>query len=237
MANRVSVSASVLAEATPRQVRLRSTSYDGTRQPNILKRPLTQTISIWITKAGFVVKINLLHRDCNFRPVWSASGGFALGWLLFYHWKPGPVGQVRDNRLCHEWMPWNNGILEYWNTGFSGMRSIYIHTARIRGKIRHHPLFIPNIPSFHHSIIPSVLNGKQHPSGVKSKPGPPSQDSLLKRGFHRLTCREPWYLVCWFGKHSWFWTGSRQIGICLGNRQPLAVRAFDILTLIKINEK
>jgi len=26
--------------------------------PTLLKRPLTQTISIWITKAGFVVKIN-----------------------------------------------------------------------------------------------------------------------------------------------------------------------------------
>jgi hypothetical protein len=39
--------------------------------------------------------------------------------------------------------------------------------------------YYSNIPSFHHSIIPSVLDGKQHPSGVKSKPGPPGQDSLL----------------------------------------------------------
>jgi hypothetical protein len=35
--------------------RLRSSSYDGTRQPNILNRPLTQTISIRIAKAGFAV--------------------------------------------------------------------------------------------------------------------------------------------------------------------------------------
>jgi len=38
--------------------RLRSTSYDGTRQPNILKRPLAQTITIRGNHAGFVVKIN-----------------------------------------------------------------------------------------------------------------------------------------------------------------------------------
>jgi hypothetical protein len=28
--------------------------------------------------------------------------------------KPGPVGQVRDNRLCREHMPRNDGILECW---------------------------------------------------------------------------------------------------------------------------
>jgi hypothetical protein len=54
----VSVSASVFAEATPRQVQLRSTSYDGTWQPNMLKRPFMQTIIIRLTKAGFVVNIN-----------------------------------------------------------------------------------------------------------------------------------------------------------------------------------
>ncbi len=44
-------------------------SYDGTRQPNLLKRPLAQTKLNRITKAGMVVKINFLRRYCNFRPV------------------------------------------------------------------------------------------------------------------------------------------------------------------------
>jgi len=60
MVNSESVSGSVFAEATPRQVRFRSTSYDETRQSNLLKHPLTQTISVCITKVGFVVKINIL---------------------------------------------------------------------------------------------------------------------------------------------------------------------------------
>ena len=38
---------------------------------------------------------------------------------------------------------------------------------------------MPNIPPFHHSIIPLVAYGKQHPSGVQSKPNPLSQDSSL----------------------------------------------------------
>ncbi len=69
------------------------------------------------------------------------------------------------------------GILECWNTGFSGMRSIYIYTARIRGKNK-----IPSAFHTQYSIFPpfhSVFTGKHRPSGVKSKPGPLGQDSLL----------------------------------------------------------
>ncbi|MHA2062024.1 MAG: hypothetical protein ACW963_07010, partial [Candidatus Sifarchaeia archaeon] len=41
-------------------------------------------------------------------------------------------------------------------------------------KSGHHPLFIPTISLFHW-----LSNGKHPPSGVKSKPGPLGQDSLL----------------------------------------------------------
>jgi signal transduction histidine kinase len=34
-----------------------------------LKRPFNQTTNIRLTKAGFVVKINYLHRGCNFRSI------------------------------------------------------------------------------------------------------------------------------------------------------------------------
>ena len=44
---------------------------------------------------------------------------------------------------------------EYWN---NGMLEIICH---------------PNIPLFHHSIIPFGVKGKLHPFGVKSKPGLP----------------------------------------------------------------
>jgi hypothetical protein len=75
--NCVSVSASVFAEATPRQVRLRSSSYDGTRQSNILNRPLRQTIPIWLTKAGFVVKINFFYAGIVISDQFeSACGGY-----------------------------------------------------------------------------------------------------------------------------------------------------------------
>ena len=45
-----------------------------------------------------------------------------------------------------------------------------------RIKSDHHPFFIPNIPLFHHSIIPLGVKGKRHPSGVKSVPGPLGPD-------------------------------------------------------------
>jgi hypothetical protein len=43
-----------------------------------------------------------------------------------------------------------------------------------------HPFLIPNIPLFHHSLIPSGVKGNLHPSGVKPKPGPLSPDLYLE---------------------------------------------------------
>jgi hypothetical protein len=54
-------------------------------------------------------------------------------------------------------MPWGAGIMECWNTGFGGMKSMfYIDDIDQKLKSEHHPLFIPNIPFFHLSIIPIV---------------------------------------------------------------------------------
>jgi len=47
---------------------------------------------------------------------------------------PGPLGQVRDNWLCRKsccQRERNDGILDYWNSGFSGMGSIFIKMAKI----------------------------------------------------------------------------------------------------------
>ncbi len=38
--------------------------------------------------------------------------------------KPDPLGQVKEEWLSRKLMPWNDGILECWNTGCSGIRSI-----------------------------------------------------------------------------------------------------------------
>ena len=35
-------------------------------------------------------------------------------------------GQSRHRRDCRNRMPWGTGIMECWNTGFGGMRSIFI---------------------------------------------------------------------------------------------------------------
>jgi hypothetical protein len=65
---------------------------------------------------------------------------------------------------------WKNGMLEYW----VWWNEIYFYIDGTEQKLisDHHPLFTPNIPIFHHSIIPWVSGGKHHPSGVKSKSGP-----------------------------------------------------------------
>jgi hypothetical protein len=46
---------------------------------------------------------------------------------------------------------WNNGMLEYW----VWRNEIYFYIKDIDQKLKseHHPLFIPNISFFHHSII------------------------------------------------------------------------------------
>jgi hypothetical protein len=51
-------------------------------QPNMLKRPLMQTIIVQLTKAGFVVKINFLRGATISGHFGSAYGGFACGWIF-----------------------------------------------------------------------------------------------------------------------------------------------------------
>ena len=48
---------------------------------------------------------------------------------LCQHLNPYPLGQVRGDWLCRELMPWGDGILECWNIGFGGIRSVFIWMA------------------------------------------------------------------------------------------------------------
>jgi hypothetical protein len=52
----------------------------------------------WITKAGFVVKVNFLGRDCNFRPV-SVRLGHQRGTLLIFENPVIHKAQVSGNSL------------------------------------------------------------------------------------------------------------------------------------------
>jgi hypothetical protein len=71
---------------------------------------------------------------------------------LFKHRKPGPLGQVRVNWLCRRQMPWNDGILEWWNNGFKRMRSFFDKLGQSEIKIKIISAFhtqYSNIPPFH----------------------------------------------------------------------------------------
>jgi len=60
---------------------------------------------------------------------------------------------IRRRRTKIECMGyWNNGMLEYW----IWRNEIYFYIDDIDQKLKseHHPLFIPNIPFFHHSNFP-----------------------------------------------------------------------------------
>jgi hypothetical protein len=70
---------------------------------------------------------------------------------------------------------WNNGMLEYWV--WRNEIYFYIDGPDRKVKSGHHPLFIPNIPFFHHSM--GYLMANTTPLGVKSKPDALGQDSLL----------------------------------------------------------
>ena len=74
---------------------------------------------------------------------------------LFKFRKPGPLGQVRASWLCRRHMTWNDGILEGWNNGFRRMKSFFdtAHKSEINPPVADRFL-TPNIPLFHHSIIP-----------------------------------------------------------------------------------
>ena len=47
---------------------------------------------------------------------WGARDPGSLFTCLFYHRKPGSLGQVREIWLYRDHMPWNDGTLECWNT-------------------------------------------------------------------------------------------------------------------------
>jgi len=51
---------------------------------------------------------------------------------------------------------WKNGVLECWV--WRNEIYFYIDGSHQKLKSGHHPLFIPNIPFFHHSIIPLVIH-------------------------------------------------------------------------------
>jgi hypothetical protein len=55
---------------------------------------------------------------------------------------------------------WNDGILEYW-VWRNGIY-FYLDGPQQNLKSGQHPLFIPNIPFFQHSIIPQL-----HVTGIK----------------------------------------------------------------------
>ena len=65
------------------------------------------------------------------------------------------LGQVRVKWLCQNQKPWVTGILEYWVWRIE----IYFFMDDTDQKLKsgRHPLFIPIIPFFHHSIIPLVI--------------------------------------------------------------------------------
>jgi hypothetical protein len=77
---------------------------------------------------------------------------------LIKHRKPGSLGQVRVSWLCRKQMPrkvWNTGMMEYW----VWRKEIHFYIDGTDQKIKsdHHPFCNPNIPFFHHSIIPLVI--------------------------------------------------------------------------------
>jgi hypothetical protein len=77
-------------------------------------------------------------------------------------------------------MPWNDGIMEGWNNGFRRMKSFFDTPRKSEINPPAADRFLN--PIFHYSTIPSfhcTIQGKLHPSGVKSKPGPLGSDSLL----------------------------------------------------------
>jgi hypothetical protein len=75
--------------------------------------------------------------------------------------------------------------MEYWNVGILGMAELDLILYGWHGpenKIRPSSAFDPLYSIFHFSTIPlfhEFFDGKHHPSGVKSKPGPLDQDSLI----------------------------------------------------------
>jgi hypothetical protein len=55
-------------------------------------------------------------------------------------------------------MPWNDGILEWWNNGIRRMRPFFNKLGQSEIKIKIIFAVIPNIPFFNHPTIPLGLN-------------------------------------------------------------------------------
>jgi len=64
---------------------------------------------------------------------------------------------------------WNIGMLEYWV--WRNEVNSYMDDTDQKLKSGYHPPLLPHIPLFHR-----LYNGKHHPSGVQSKPGPLGPD-------------------------------------------------------------
>jgi hypothetical protein len=64
----------------------------------------------------------------------------------------------------------------YWNCGLLGVaEEIYLNMVTTDKKLKsgHHPLFIPNIPYFHHAIFPLIILRPTSPLGDEVKSDPP----------------------------------------------------------------
>jgi len=68
-------------------------------------------------------------------------------------------------------------MMEYWNVGILKihvwLNKIYFYMEGMDQKIKsdHHPFLIPNIPFFHHSIIPLFHGGPSTPLWGETKAG------------------------------------------------------------------
>ncbi len=93
--------------------------------PVFVSHPLASTVM------GIFIIQSISTADTLFTPLIRYQET-AIFFLTLKTWSSGPPArrgtilrpesQVRGNGLCREHMPWNDGILECWNTGFSGMR-------------------------------------------------------------------------------------------------------------------
>jgi hypothetical protein len=94
-------------------------------------------------------------------------------------------------------------VLEYWSVGVLILveSDLFFNGTRRNIKTDHHPFLIFNTPLFSpirrlyepEAITPWVFWLKDHPSGVRPKPGPPGQDYLLSHEFFAEVSR--WKLV------------------------------------------
>jgi len=75
--------------------------------------------------------------------------------LTLKTWSSGPGQRKEALPKSNAMGCWNNGILEYWV--WRNEIYFYVDNTDQNLKSGHHPLSIPNIPIFQHSIIPLVI--------------------------------------------------------------------------------